>query len=156
VRINAGLEQEIQLEYEAGQVLGAIVQPERLGGEKAVSAGLLPHTQDSYIVPYYLRSCALQVDQVIKFPVYEALHDRVELARGWVAKLEEVEAAAGKFVCYRVEGFTGRLRWIFYFDREFPRRLIKQKWPALSLETELIEVNPQLGRGDRMILRQNN
>ncbi len=142
VRSNAGLSQEIQLQYEAGKVTGAIVQPKRLGGAKEVRASFLSQTQDYYIVPYFLRSCALQVNQVIKFPVYEALGNRVELARGWVVKLEEVEVAAGKFVCYRMEGFTGKLRWIFYFDKKFPHRLIKQKLPALHLETELFEVTP--------------
>lgn len=142
VMTNASLSQEIQLQYEANKVNGAILQSERLGGAQEVSVSFSASTQDYYIVPYFLRSCALQVNEVIKFPVYEALRNRVELARGWVVALEELEVPLGKFVCYRVEGFTGRLRWILYFEKDFPHRLIKQKWPALHLESELVEIAP--------------
>ena len=142
VMTNASLSQEIQLQYEANKVNGAILQPDRLGGAQEVSVSFNARTQDYYIVPYFLRSCALQVNAVIKFPVYEALRNRVELARGWVVAFEEIEVPLGKFVCYRVEGFTGRLRWILYFEKDFPHRLIRQKWPALHLESELVEITP--------------
>ena len=142
VMTNASLSQEIQLQYEANKVSGSVLQFDPLGSVQQVSAALSANTQDYYIVPYFLRSCALQVNEVIKFPVYEALRNRVELARGWVAGLEELEAPLGKFVCYRVEGFTGRLRWILYFEKDFPHRLIRQKWPALYLESELVEIKP--------------
>lgn len=134
--------QEIQLQYATDKVSGAVLQPKGFGGTHEISTPLTTQTQDYYIVPYFLRSCALQVNKVIKFSVYEAVRNRVELARGWVVKLEEIEVPMGKFVCYRVEGFTGKLRWILYFDKEFPYRLIKQKLPALRIETELVEVTP--------------
>lgn len=135
--------QEIQLQYESAKVSGRVLQSERLGGPREVNATLATKTQDYFIVPYVLRSCVLQMNTVFKFPVYDALRDRVELARGWVAKTEEVEVPAGKFYCYRMEGFTGKLRWILYFDTEFPHRLIKQKWPALQIESELCVVLPR-------------
>ncbi len=142
VMMKESYSQEIQLQYSLGNVSGEVFQPEKLGGRQRVGALLAAKTQDYYIVPYFLRSCALQENEVIKFPVYEALRNQVELARGWVVKLEEIEVPVGKFACYRVEGFTGKLRWILYFDKEFPHRLIKQKFPALRIETELIEVMP--------------
>ncbi|MEK7727832.1 MAG: hypothetical protein AAB354_05420 [candidate division KSB1 bacterium] len=138
----ASLTQEIQLQYESNTVSGTVVQPERSGGARKVNATFFSKTEDYYIVPYFLRSCVLQKNRVIKFPVYEALRNRVELARGWVVKLEEVEVPVGKFACYRLEGFTGNLRWILFFDKQFPHRLIKQQFPALYLQTELIEVTP--------------
>jgi len=142
VMMKESYSQEIQLQYSYGNVSGEVFQPEKLGGRQRVSALLSAKTQDYYIVPYFLRSCALQVNEVIKFHVYEPLRNHVELARGWVVKLEEIEVPVGKFACYRVEGFTGKLRWILYFDKEFPHRLIKQKFPALRIETELLEVMP--------------
>ncbi len=134
--------QEIQLLYKGENITGTIVPPKTWGETRQINTPLSADVQDYYSVPYFLRSCALQVNQVIKFPIYEAVRNRAELARGWVVKLEEVETPVGKFTCYRVEGFTGKLRWILHFDKEFPHRLIKQKLPALSIEAELIAVAP--------------
>ncbi len=138
----SSLAQEIQLQYDSLQVRGAILRLDKSNEGRRIFAKFSTRTEDYYIVPYYFRSCVLKENTVIQFPIYEAARNRVELARGWVVKLEEIEVPLGKIECYRLEGFTGKLRWISFFEKKFPHRLLKQKFPALYLETELVEIMP--------------
>lgn len=140
----SNITQEIQLQYDSRQVRGAVRRADRFEGTQEISATFATKTQDYYIVPYFFRSCVLQESKVIKFPVYEAVRHRVELARGWVVKQEETEVPLGKFTCYRLEGYTGKLRWVLFFDKQFPHRLIKQQFPALYIEAELVEIIPDV------------
>lgn len=140
----SNITQEIQLQYDSRQVRGAVRRADRFEGTQEISATFVSKTQDYYIVPYFFRSCVLRESKVIKFPVYEAVRHRVELARGWVVKQEETEVPLGKFMCYRLEGYTGKLRWVLFFDKQFPHRLIKQQFPALYIEAELVEIMPNL------------
>lgn len=145
----SSLAQEIQLRYDAQQVQGSILRLDKSHEPRKIAAKFSARTEDYYIVPYFFRSCVLKENAVYQFPIYEASRNRVELARGWVVKLEEIEVPVGKFECYRLEGFTGKLRWISFFEKEFPHRLLKQKFPALYLETELVEIVPDTSVGSR-------
>jgi hypothetical protein len=132
--------QEVRLRYEAGRVTGEWLQPASLGGNHEIALALEPGTHDLEAVPQLLRASDLIVGRVIAFPIYNALQNQIERARGWVVKLEEVQAPAGKFNCYRVEGFSGRLRWILFIAADFPRHVIKQILPGSDLMLELVEV----------------
>ena len=132
--------QEVRLRYEPGRVTGEWLQPAGLDGNHEIALALETGTHDLEVVPQLLRASDLIVGRVIAFPIYNALQNQIERVRGWVVKLEEVQAPAGKFNCYRVEGFSGKMRWILFIAADFPRHVIKQILPGSDLMLELVEV----------------
>ncbi|MGH7491719.1 MAG: DUF3108 domain-containing protein [bacterium] len=127
----------VRLQYSETNLTGEIEQPVEYGGKRAINLALPPATHDYFAVPHLLRARRLQVDEAISFAIFDFRQQRIDLARAWVVKNETVTVPAGDFVCQRVEGFSGKLRWILLIDETFPHRLVKQTFPAMEIELEL-------------------
>ncbi len=134
----------VRLNYGADVVAGQIHQPVEYGGLQEIQQELAGGSHDFFAVPYLLRAHALAPNQAFIFPIFDFRQKKVDRARAWVAKKETVAAPAGEFACYRVEGFSGELRWIFLLEEKFPHRLVKQIFPALEIELELVEITSGL------------
>ncbi len=135
----------VQLNYDDAAVSGQIDQPAEYGGKREIEAALVPATQDFFAVPYLLRARSLQTAEAISFPIFDFHQGRSARARAWVVRMETVSVPAGDFACHRVEGFSGKLRWIFLIEERFPHHLVKQVFPAMEIEMELIAVQETAG-----------
>ena len=127
----------VRVHYDETSLTGEIEQPVEYGGRRAINLALAPATHDFFAVPHLLRARRLQVHEAISFPIFDFRQHGFDLARAWTVKSENVTVPAGDFVCHRVEGFSGKLRWIFLIDEAFPHRLVKQIFPAMEIELEL-------------------
>ncbi|MDZ7269672.1 MAG: DUF3108 domain-containing protein [candidate division KSB1 bacterium] len=132
---------EAHLRYEDRTVNGMVKRPEALGGNLNIHRLLSSGVADVNAVPYLLRASRLAVGRTLTFPIFDALENEETLARAWVVRTEEVSVPAGSFHCYRVEGFSGKARWILLLESTAPHRLIKQILPAAHLSFELVEVS---------------
>ena len=135
----------VRLNYHGASVSGRIEQPAEYGGSREINLRLAAEAQDYFAVPYLLRAQPLHLHQAISFLIFDFRQQRVDLARAWVAKKETVVTPAGNFECHRLEGFSGKLRWILLREEKFPNRIIKQIFPALEIELELVEVGANAG-----------
>ena len=115
----------VHLKYEAHAVTGQIDQPAEFGGNRVIAVALAPAAQDFFAVPYVLRARALRPQEMITFPIFDFHQVRGVQLRGWVVRKEAVTVPAGEFDCYRVEGFSGKLRWIFLIEENFPHQIVK-------------------------------
>jgi hypothetical protein len=129
----------VLVKYDETGLHGQIEQPAEFGGTHEINLALPPGTHDGFAVPHLMRARPLQLNEAISFPIFDFRQQRVDLARVWVVKNETVAVPAGDFVCHRMEGFSGKLRWIFFVDAEFPHRLVKQVFPGMEIEMDLVE-----------------
>jgi hypothetical protein len=129
----------VRLRYENNSLHGEIARPAEYGGKQEINLDLPPTTQDYFVVPHFLRARSLHLNETISFPIFDFRQMRVDQARAWVAKREKIRLPAGHFDCHRVEGFSGKLRWIFWIEEKLPHRIVKQVFPAMEIELELTE-----------------
>jgi len=134
------LTREVRLRYHGGAVTGVVKRPEALGGNVTINRRLSPGAADVYAVHYLLRTGGLAVGRTLTLPIFDAMENEETIARAWVVRTEEVSVPAGSFHCYRVEGFSGKTRWILLLESTAPHRLIKQILPTAHLTFELVEV----------------
>lgn len=134
------LTREVRLRYDGRAVTGVVKRPEVLGGDVTINRRLSPGAADVYAVHYLLRTGRLAVGRTLTFPIFDAMENEETIARAWVVRTEEVSVPAGSFHCYRVEGFSGKARWILLLESTAPHRLIKQILPTAHLTFELVEV----------------
>lgn len=132
--------QECRLEYHEHAVTGEVKRPEGFGGSFAINKRLNRDAADIYAVQHLVRASHLSVGRMLTFPIYNAFDNEESLARGWISKTETVTVPAGAFQCFRVEGFSGKARWILLLDTAYPHRIIKQIYPSAHLSLELVEV----------------
>lgn len=133
-------DQLVKVRYDYPQVRGHLDVPVAFGGTREVRTKLQDIRQDWYLIPYLLRASQLALRNYFAFPVYHPLTDSKIMARGWVMRIENVQVPAGEFECFRIDGYSGRQRWIIYLQTAFPQRLIKRVLPGLGVEYQLFSV----------------
>ncbi|MDZ7363037.1 MAG: DUF3108 domain-containing protein [candidate division KSB1 bacterium] len=133
---------DVQLHYsrDGKRVTGEIRRPPDLGGVCVIDVTFPNAAVDVYAAPHLLRASPLLIGKTIQFPLFNVLQNEKSLARAWVAKIETVTVAAGRFECFRLESFLGNSRLILNIDTQFPHRMIRQILPALQIKFELAEV----------------
>ncbi len=133
---------DVQLHYSSdGQrVTGEVRRPPGCGGGCAINAIFPSAAADVYAAPHLLRASPLLIGKTIQFPLFNVLQNEKSLARAWVAKIETVAVAAGRFECFRLESFLGNSRLILNIDTQFPHRIIRQILPELQVKFELAKV----------------
>lgn len=135
----------VRLQYDETSVTGQIEQPAEYGGFEEINCFSGRVTHDFFAVPHLLRGRLLRVHETHVFPIFDFRQRRIVAARAWVAKMEPITVPAGKFNCFRIEGFSGKLRWIVWIDEKFPHRIAKQIFPGMEVEFDLVEFKPAAG-----------
>jgi hypothetical protein len=132
---------EVQLQYSSdGQrVTGEVRRPPDYGGG-TIDVTFPSAAADVYAAPHLLRASPLLIGKTIQFPLFNVLQNEKSLARAWVAKIETVAVAAGRFECFRLESFIGNSRLILNIDTQPPHRIIRQILPELQVKFELAKI----------------
>jgi hypothetical protein len=121
------------------RVTGEVRRPPDYGGG-TIDVTFPSAAADVYAAPYLLRASPLLIGKTIQFPLFNVLQNEKSLARAWVAKIETVAVAAGRFECFRLESFLGNSRLILNIDTQHPHRIIRQILPELQVKFELAKV----------------
>lgn len=128
----------IRLNYKPERVSGRMELPAALGGDRRIDEIIAAGTVDFNAAEFALRASDLGMGGTIAFPLYNPQQGGRQICRAAVMRLEEITVPAGTFRCRRVEATAGQSRQVYFFDDQFPHRLILQKLPAIGMDIELL------------------